>query len=373
VPQDYYEVIGVSRDATEAEIKKAFYRKARELHPDVNKAPDAEDRFKELSEAFDVLSDPSKRSQYDRFGTVGSSNGGYQYVDLSDLFGSGFGMGDIFSSFFGGNVYGRTAMRSEGRDMGVGLKLSLEEVAVGAKKEIVYDRLAPCETCTGSGIGPGGKTIPCERCHGSGRVISVQHTFLGEMQTQSLCPDCGGTGENIDIPCADCDGQGRLPDRQHVTIEVPRGIRDGQQLRLSGFGEAGLHGAAAGNLIVTVRIDEHERFTREGDNLHIFVEASIAQVSLGATIEIDGILPDERVEIDIPSGCQNGQRIRVRDRGLPRIHRDVRGDLYAHIEVVIPRSLTARQRELMEELAAEFGDTVNEKRTPMQRIRDAFS
>ncbi|MDR0459201.1 MAG: molecular chaperone DnaJ, partial [Coriobacteriales bacterium] len=345
---DYYDVLGVNRDATEAEIKKAFYRKARELHPDVNKAPDAEDRFKELSEAFDVLSDTSKRNQYDRFGTVGNSNGGYQYVDFSDLFGSGFGMGDIFSQFFGGSSYGRAAMRREGRDMGVGLKLNLEEVALGVKKEIVYDRLAPCETCSGSGIGPEGQTVSCPHCHGSGRVISVQQTFLGEMQTQSICSDCDGTGESIDIPCPDCEGQGRLPDRQHVTIEVPKGIRDGQQLRLSGFGEAGLHGASAGNLIVTVRIETHPRFQRDGDNLHTLVEASITQAALGASITIDGILPGEKVELEIPSGCQNDQVIKIRDFGLPRIHRESRGDLFAHVEVQVPKHLNSRQRELLE-------------------------
>jgi molecular chaperone DnaJ len=365
-------VLDVSRDATESEIKKAFYRKARELHPDVNKAADAEDRFKELSEAFDVLSDASKRSQYDRFGTVGSS-GGYQYVDFSDLFGSGFGMGDIFSQFFGGASYGRAAMRRDGRDMGVGLKLNLEEVATGVKKEIVYDRLAPCEACGGKGIGPGGQTVSCPSCHGSGRVISVQHTFLGDMQTQSICPDCDGTGRSIDIPCPECDGQGRQPDRQHVTIEVPKGIRDGQQLRLSNFGEAGLHGAQSGNLIVTVRIEEHSRFQRDGDNLHTIVQASITQAALGASILIDGILPEERIELEIPAGCQNSQVIRVRERGMPRMHRESRGELYGHVEVLIPKRLSNRQRELLEELASEFGDEVTSKRSPMQRLKDALS
>ena len=373
MPADYYEVLGVSRDATEAEIKKAFYRKARELHPDVNRAPDAEERFKELSAAFDVLSDASKRSQYDRFGTVGNGGSYQQYVDFGDLFGGGFGMGDIFSQFFGGGSYSRAAMRREGRDMGVGLKLNLEEVAVGVKKEIVYDRLAPCEACDGNGIGPGGHTVSCESCHGSGRVISVQHTFLGEMQTQSVCPDCDGTGESIDIPCPECEGQGRLPDRQHVTIEVPKGIRDGQQLRLTNFGEAGLHGARAGNLIVTVRIENHERFQRDGDNLHLVVQASITQAALGTNIRVDGILPDELVDLEIPPGCQNGQVIKVRDRGMPRMHKETRGDFFGHVEVLIPKRLSSRQRELLEELATEFGDEVNGKRSPMQRIKDALS
>ncbi len=374
MPKDYYEILGVSKDASDAEIKKAFHRNARQLHPDVNKEADAEERFKELNEAYDVISDPNKRAQYDRFGTVnGNGAGGYQYVDFSDLFGGGFGMGDLFSSFFGGAAQGRAAIRKEGRDMGVGLRITLEEVATGAKKEIVYDRLAPCETCGGSGVGPGGQTVECTSCHGSGRVISIQRTFLGDMQTQSTCPDCGGTGHTIDLPCPDCEGQGRLPDRQRITIEIPKGIRDGQQLRLSGYGEAGMHGAVAGDLIVTVRVDAHSVFKRDGDNLHMRYHISITQASLGATLYADGILPDEKVEVVIPAGCQNEQMVRVRGKGLPHFRRETRGDLYAHIDVLVPKNLTKRQQELLEELAAEFGDEVNGKRSTMQRIKDALS
>ncbi len=191
---EYYDILGVSRDASESEIKKAFRRKARELHPDVNKAPDAEERFKELNEAYDVLSDPQKKSMYDRFGTADAAQGfggGYQSVDMSDIFG---GMGDIFSSFFGGmGGGGARQQRRNGRDMAVGLRLTLEEVARGVKKDIVYDRLATCDECGGTGCADGGKEVECSRCKGSGRVVSVQHTFLGDMQTASTCPDCGGT------------------------------------------------------------------------------------------------------------------------------------------------------------------------------------
>lgn len=374
--KDLYEVLGVAKNASEDEIKKAFRKQARELHPDVNKAQDAEERFKELNEAYDVLSDPNKRAQYDRFGSVpGAAGGGYGsgYVDLEDLFGGGFGMGDLFSSFFGGAVGGRGTIRKEGRDMGVGLRLTLEEVAIGAKKEIVYDRLAPCPDCEGTGFGPDGREIVCPDCNGQGRVVSVQRTFLGDMQTATTCSTCGGTGKTIENPCTECDGQGRVPDRQRVTVEVPVGIRDSQQLRLSGFGEAGMHGATAGDLIVTCRIQLHEFFERDGDNLHARANISIVQAALGAEIEIEGIFADEKVNVRIPEGCQNEQVVTVRGFGMPRFKSSSRGDMHVHINVVIPKKLTKSQRELLEKLAADMGEEVAEERTPLQKLRDVFN
>lgn len=373
---DLYEVLGVSKDASDDEIKKAFRRKARELHPDVNKAPDAEDRFKELNEAYDVLSDPKKRAQYDRFGTVGGAAGGSPYgggyVDFEDLFGGGFGMGDIFSSFFGGQGGGGASVRKEGRDMGVGLRLTLDEVAAGVKKEIVYDRLAPCPDCDGSGLGEDGEEVTCEECNGQGRVVTVQRTFLGDMQAASTCKACGGTGKTIKNPCPECEGQGRVPDRQRVTVEVPAGIRDGQQLRLSGFGEAGMNGTRGGDLIVTCRIQPHEFFERDGDSLHARANISIVQAALGAEIEINGILEDEVVPVRIPEGCQNEQVVRVKGYGMPRLRSDSRGDMYVHVNVEIPKKVTKRQRELLEELAEEMGEDVAEARSPLQKLRDIF-
>lgn len=370
---DYYQVLGVTRDATDTEIKKAFHKKARELHPDVNKSLDAEDKFKELNEAYDVLSDTNKRAQYDRFGRVSGNGGGYSYYDIGDLFGGGFGMGDLFSTFFGGASASRAAVRQEGRDMGVGLRLTLEEVASGVKKELVYDRLTPCDSCKGTGVGEDGHLIECSYCDGSGRVVVMQHTFLGDMQTQTVCDVCGGTGKTIDNPCPDCEGQGRMPDRQHITVEVPRGIRDGQQLRLKGYGEAGMHAAAPGDLIVTVRVDQHKRLKREGDNLHTRVDISITQAALGATIYIDGILAAEKVEVKIPSGCQNDQMVRVRNKGLTAFKKESRGDLFVHVTVIVPRSLTKRQQELLELLALEFGDDIASKKTVTQRIKEVLS
>ena len=378
--KDLYEILGVSKDASESEIKKAFRRRARELHPDVNKAADAEDQFKELNEAYDVLSDPNKRAQYDRFGTIpGAAGGGYGggsgYVDFDDLFGGGFGgMGDIFSSFFGGQGgQGGRPARKEGRDMGVGLRITLEEVARGVEKEIVYDRLAPCPDCKGTGLGENGKVVTCPECGGKGRVVSVQRTFLGDMQTATTCKKCNGTGSSIENPCPECEGQGRVPDRQRVTVKVPAGIRDGQQLRVGGFGEAGIQGAQAGDLIVTCRVQPHEFFERDGDDLHGRANISFIQAILGAEIEIDGIMPDEKVQVRIPAGCQNEQVVRVRGFGMPRLKSDIRGSMYVHVNVVIPEKITKKQRELLEKLADEMGEEVAAPRSPLQKLRDAFN
>ena len=361
-------------------IKKAFRRRARELHPDVNKAADAEDQFKELNEAYDVLSDPNKRAQYDRFGTIpGAAGGGYGggsgYVDFDDLFGGGFGgMGDIFSSFFGGQGgQGGRPARKEGRDMGVGLRITLEEVARGVEKEIVYDRLAPCPDCKGTGLGENGKVVTCPECGGKGRVVSVQRTFLGDMQTATTCKKCNGTGSSIENPCPECEGQGRVPDRQRVTVKVPAGIRDGQQLRVGGFGEAGIQGAQAGDLIVTCRVQPHEFFERDGDDLHGRANISFIQAILGAEIEIDGIMPDEKVQVRIPAGCQNEQVVRVKGFGMPRLKSDIRGSMYVHVNVVIPEKITKKQRELLEKLADEMGEEVAAPRSPLQKLRDAFN
>lgn len=378
--KDLYEILGVSKDASESEIKKAFRRRARELHPDVNKAADAEDQFKELNEAYDVLSDPNKRAQYDRFGTIpGAAGGGYGggsgYVDFDDLFGGGFGgMGDIFSSFFGGQGgQGGRPARKEGRDMGVGLRITLEEVARGVEKEIIYDRLAPCPDCKGTGLGENGKVVTCPECGGKGRVVSVQRTFLGDMQTATTCKKCNGTGSSIENPCPECEGQGRVPDRQRVTVKVPAGIRDGQQLRVGGFGEAGIQGAQAGDLIVTCRVQPHEFFERDGDDLHGRANISFIQAILGAEIEIDGIMPDEKVQVRIPAGCQNEQVVRVKGFGMPRLKSDIRGSMYVHVNVVIPEKITKKQRELLEKLADEMGEEVAAPRSPLQKLRDAFN
>ena len=384
--RDYYEVLGVSRGASDDEIKKAYRKEAKKYHPDLHPGDkEAEAKFKEINEAYEVLSDSDKKSRYDQYGHAGvdpnfgaggaggaGGFGGFDFGDIFDMFGGGFG--DIFSSFFGGGgAGGARQQRTDGRDMGVGLRLTLEEVATGAKKEIVYDRLAPCADCDGTGMAEGGKQVTCPECGGKGRVVTVQHTFLGDMQTATTCSKCNGTGQTIDNPCPECDGQGRVPDRQRVTVEVPVGIRDSQQLRLTGFGEAGLRGAASGDLIVTCRIQPHEFFERDGDDLHCRANVSIVQATLGSEIEVDGIFEDEKVKVRIPEGLQNDQIVRVKGFGMPRFRSEARGDMYVHVTVAVPKKVTKKQRELLEQLAHEMGEDVAEARTPLQKLRDKFN
>lgn len=305
--RDYYEVLGVERDADARTIKRAFLKKAREVHPDVSDDPDAEMKFKEVNEAYSVLSDEQKRANYDRFGTA-DGMGGSGYVDFSDIFG-GMGMDDIFSSFFGGGAAGGHAgrqQRRQGRDMAISLSVTLEEAAQGCTKTISYDRLAPCEDCHGTGLSEGAKEEPCKRCHGTGYVTQVQRSIFGQVQSSAPCPDCHGEGTVIDHPCDMCDGQGRTPTHEKLDIKVPAGISSGRQLRVSGYGEAGYRGAPAGDLIVSVEVERHDRFERHGDDLYLDLSVSMVQAALGCTVEVDGIMPDERVSMHVPAGSQPG-------------------------------------------------------------------
>lgn len=345
--KDYYEVLGVPRDADAKTIKRAFLKKARTLHPDVSDAPDAEERFKEVNEAYTVLSDDQKRANYDRYGDPDGPGGfGSDYVDVSDIFGGGgFGFGDIFDTFFGGGGArgGGSAQRTRGRDMGIRLTVTLEEAAAGCRKTVAYSRLAPCEDCGGTGAAEGGKARPCDRCHGTGRVVEVQRTIFGQMQTQTTCPVCNGQGQVIDHPCETCGGQGRTPSREKVEVQVPAGVHSGQTITVEGKGEAGVRGAAGGNLVVSVEVADSDRFERQGDDLFCTVRVDSLEAIVGTTVTIDGILEGERVSVEVPVGCQFGQRVTVEGLGMPRQGMAARGNLVAVVQVETPRDLTKKQ------------------------------
>lgn len=372
--RDYYEVLGVERDADARTIKRAFLKKAREVHPDVSDDPDAEMKFKEVNEAYSVLSDEQKRANYDRFGTA-DGMGGSGYVDFSDIFG-GMGMDDIFSSFFGGGAAGGHAgrqQRRQGRDMAISLSVTLEEAAQGCTKTISYDRLAPCEDCHGTGLSEGAKEEPCKRCHGTGYVTQVQRSIFGQVQSSAPCPDCHGEGTVIDHPCDMCDGQGRTPTHEKLDIKVPAGISSGRQLRVSGYGEAGYRGAPAGDLIVSVEVERHDRFERHGDDLYLDLSVSMVQAALGCTVEVDGIMPDERVSVHVPAGSQPGALVTVEGRGMPRIGGGgARGRLVARVKVVVPTELSTEARQALERYEEAVGEDFERKRSVGDRIRDAI-
>ncbi len=360
--KDYYELLGVDRDADAKTIKRAFLKKARTLHPDVNNDPNAEEAFKEVNEAYSVLSDERKRANYDRFGTPDGPGGfGSDYVDLSDIFGgSGFGFSDIFDSFFGGGAAGGgRAARTRGRDMGITLRITLEEAAAGCTKTVSYERLAPCDDCGGTGSAEGGEVKPCPRCGGSGQVVEVQRTIFGSMQTQSVCPECHGMGQIIDKPCDMCQGQGRTPSRETVEVTIPAGVHSGQTITVADKGEAGVRGDKGGDLVVRIEVAAHEAFQRQGDDLFCQVSVDSFGAMLGTFVEVDGILADERVQVNIPAGCQYGQQVLVEGFGMPRLNSKARGNLIAVVEVTTPTDLSQERQDALRELLGDDAPAVS--------------
>jgi len=354
---DYYELLGVARDADSEEIKKAFRRKARECHPDVSNAPDAEEKFKELNAAYDVLSDPNKRRQYDQFGTVGTNGGfGGSYDDIFGGGGVAFDLSDLFSSFFGG-VSGRSAgVTLEGRDMAMQLSITLEEAATGIEREIRYDRLAPCDECDATGSADKSAPTKCPTCGGSGQTVGYRQTLFGTMQTATPCATCGGTGTHIANPCHECEGSGRVIDRETFTLEIPAGIADGQTIRKRDAGEAGIRGARSGDLIFTIHVSAHDRFERQGANLHARLPISITEAALGMTKKVEGLL--EPVEVVVPAGSQTKDRVRVKGAGMPQLHKEgQRGDLIFYLDVMVPKKVSPKAEELLRQLSAELGDS----------------
>lgn len=348
MPRDSYEVLGVGRDASEQQIKKAFRQLARELHPDVNAHdPDAEEKFKEAAEAYEILSDPERRATYDRYGHDGLRSGGY--APNFEGFGS---ISDLFNAFFGGGS-GR-AGPAQGGDVGVAVEIDLLQAARGAKVEVAYDAVKRCERCHGNGAEPGTPIETCERCGGAGQLQAVQRTPFGQMMRTMVCDVCRGDGRVPKQPCKECRGRGRLAVRQEIEVEVPAGIADGQRIRLSGRGHEGEAGAPAGDLYVVVGVQEDERFVREGDDLITALDVPAPLAALGATLEVATL--EGAVPVELPGGIQPGEVLTVRGAGMPGLRRGRQGDLRVVVNVIIPRRLSADQRELLEQLNASLTD-----------------
>ncbi len=351
--RDYYDVLGVPRDAADGDIKKAFRRLARELHPDVNKHdPDAEDKFKEAAEAYEVLSDPDRRATYDRYGHEGLRSGGYapnfdSFGSVSDIFEAFFGGASPFGDIFGGGA--RASGPMQGGDVGVGAEVDLAQAAHGASVEVSYDVIQRCENCSGNGAEPGTPITTCSRCGGSGQLRAVTRTPFGQMVRTAICDVCAGDGRVAEQPCHVCDGRGRTVERAKVSVEVPAGIADGQRIRVSGRGHAGERGGPPGDLYVQIHVREDPRFLRDGDDLITAVDVAAPLAALGTTVEVPTV--DGPVELEIPAGTQPHETITVRRAGMPALRGRRTGDLRVVVNVVIPKHLNREQRELLKELA----------------------
>jgi molecular chaperone DnaJ len=354
VRRDPYEVLGVGRDADEQAVKKSFRALARELHPDVNKHdPEAEEKFKEAAEAYEILSDAERRATYDRYGFEGLESGGF--ASTAHGFGS---FGDIFDAFFGGDPFGggfgRGTGRVQGGDVGVEVEITLEQAARGDTVDVSYDLVDACERCHGNRAEPGTPIETCERCDGAGRLRAVTRTAFGQLVREVACDVCGGEGKIPSQPCAACGGRGRKAVRKTLSVDVPAGIADEQRIRLTGRGHAGEHGGPSGDLYVLVRVAADERFLRDGNDLVTVVDVPAPAAALGATVTVATLDGDEQLEV--PAGTQPGTVVTLRGRGMPAIGRGRRGDQRVVMNVVIPRNLSARQEELLEELRGSLTD-----------------
>jgi molecular chaperone DnaJ len=352
--RDPYEVLGVQRDADETQIKKAFRKLARELHPDVNRHdPDAEEKFKEAAEAYEILSDSERRATYDRYGHDGLRSGGFApnfegFGSISDLFDAFFGGG------FGGGV-GGAAGPAQGRDIAVHADISLASAATGTSVELTFEAIETCEVCRGNGAKPGTPIVTCERCGGAGVLQAVTRSPFGQVMRQMACDVCHGEGKIPSEPCENCEGRGREVRRRTLRVDVPAGIGDSQRIRLSGRGHAGERGGPPGDLYVLVRIEPDERFLRDGDDLVTVLDVSAPRAALGARVKAPAL--EGEVDVEVPAGTQPGEVFVVRGEGMPRLRRSGRrGDLRVVVNVVVPRRLNREQRKLAEKLADSLTD-----------------
>lgn len=378
--RDYYEVLGVSKSASDDEIKKAHRKLAKKYHPDLNKDnPEAAEKFKELNEAYEVLSDKTKRQKYDQFGFAGVDpnygagqgggfGGGFGGFDMGDI-------GDMFGSFFGGGFGSSSRSRRNAPQRGQTIQqrvmLSFEEAAFGCEKEITIQRTENCDECNGTGAQKGTSAETCSNCKGSGYVTQAQRTPLGIFQTQSPCPHCQGTGKIIKNKCSKCGGTGKTQKSRTLKVKIPAGIDDGQAIQLRGQGGAGVNGGPAGDVIVTVSIRPHPIFTREGYDVVCEIPVSFAQAALGDTLQVPTI--DGKVEYSIPEGTQPGTVFRLRGKGIQNVNGRGRGDQYVRVNVEIPRNLTSKQKELLREFELTTTDeNQQQKKGFWDKVKDAF-
>ncbi len=368
--RDYYDVLGVSRNASEDEIKQAFRRLARKHHPDANPGDDrAEEKFKELNEAYEVLSDANKRAQYDQFGTQGAGPG--YHFGQTDFGGFG-GFGDIFDMFFGGSGAGGRPGPERGPDLRSDLTIDLEDVMTGVEREIRLVRDDVCPRCHGNQAEPGTRIETCGRCHGGGQVEYIRDSLLGRVRQIETCPQCRGTGKTVSTPCRECRGRGQVRAEKRITITVPPGVEDGTRLRVPGEGGAGQRGGSPGDLMVLVHVKSHAAFRRQGQDLVIDLAIGFAQAVLGADVEVEGI--GARETIHIPPGTQPSTVFRVPRLGFPRLGSpSIRGDLHVRITVQVPSQLSAKERELMRQWAELRDESVlAEDRSILRKVKDAF-
>ncbi|HML24275.1 MAG TPA: molecular chaperone DnaJ [Aggregatilinea sp.] len=379
MPRDYYEILGVPRNATKEDIKKAFRGLARRYHPDVSSEPDAEARFKEINEAYTVLSDDNKRAAYDRFGHAGVNGAGAG--GFSGGFSGGFpGFEEIFEEFFGGFGGGSRRRRNgptQGRDLRYDLTIDFNQSVFGAEVDIEVPRRETCDVCHGSGAAPGTTPRRCSDCNGTGQVRQVRQSFLGSMVNVTDCPRCHGTGEIVDTPCSECNGQRTVQKVRKLTVTIPAGVDDGTQIRLGGEGEPGQRGGPAGDLYVVLRVTPHEFFKRRESDIILEVSINVAQAALGDSIAVPTVDGDE--EVVVPAGTQSGKVIRLRGKGVPKLRRDGssagRGDQLLVLTVEVPSKLTKEQRDLFEQLGRTLGKEVipqKQGRGFLDRVSDFF-
>ena len=376
--RDYYDILGVGKSADATEIKKAYRKLAMKYHPDKNPGDkEAEEKFKEINEAYEVLSDETKRKNYDQFGHEGVNGQGFG--GAGGFGGQGFGgfddiFGDIFGDMFGGGFGGGSRPRRRGPERGADIKqrinISFEEAAFGKKVQVKINRSEECDQCHGSGAKPGTSKKTCPTCHGSGQVQSVQRTPFGNIASTRTCSTCNGEGEVIDSPCSKCHGKGSIRKTKTIEVDIPAGIDNGQMIKLGGQGELGTRGGPRGDLYIEVNVQSHPLFTRDGYDVYLEMPITFAQATLGDKIQVPTL--DGKVEYEVPEGTQTGTVFRLKGKGIPKLKSNVRGDQYVKVTVEIPKKLNEKQKELVREFAKECGQEVHQRQKTLSDKIDNF-